>query len=134
MPDGASHFCCDWSWNPFFAHSHWTSALTCTEVIMSLRKWRQLILVNCLVICPGMMRWLKCALVNYMWLSALFWRVNLNTTTIKLHNIDLMCDKSHNKHFNKDLIFTFISLNILQLYKAFINKILHQSHFKFLKN
>jgi hypothetical protein len=35
----------------------------------SLRKCRQLVLVNCLTACPGMMRWLNCALVNSMWLT-----------------------------------------------------------------
>jgi hypothetical protein len=36
----------------------------------SLRKWRQLVLVNCLTACPGTIRWLNCALVNSMWLTA----------------------------------------------------------------
>jgi hypothetical protein len=69
FPDGTVNFPCDWSWNSFYGHLHCTSTLTCTEVISSLLKWRQLVLINCLTACPGSMRWLNCALVNLMWLS-----------------------------------------------------------------
>jgi hypothetical protein len=57
IPGQAVHFCCHWSWNPFYGHSHCTSALACTEVISSLWKWMQLVLVHCLTACPGTMIW-----------------------------------------------------------------------------
>jgi hypothetical protein len=45
-----------WSIMKFFAHSHFNSALACTEFISFLRVWRHLVLLNCLQICPGTMR------------------------------------------------------------------------------
>jgi hypothetical protein len=44
----------------------------CTDIYRSLsflRKWRQLVLVNCLTAFPGRMRWWKCTLVNSMWVT-----------------------------------------------------------------
>jgi hypothetical protein len=59
-----------------YGHSHCTSALACTEVIISLLKWRQLVLVNCLTACQGTMQWLNCAPGNSMWLTAMVWSEN----------------------------------------------------------
>jgi hypothetical protein len=52
------------------SYLHCTSALVCIEVTSFLRKWKQLVLLNCLIVCPGTMRWLNCALVNSVWLTA----------------------------------------------------------------
>jgi hypothetical protein len=35
----------------------------------SMRKWKQLVLVNSLSACPGTMRWLNSVLVNSVWLT-----------------------------------------------------------------
>jgi hypothetical protein len=50
----------------------------------SLRKWRQLVLVNCLTACPGTMPWLNCALVNAMWLTVmiLVWKLQASTLVV----------------------------------------------------
>jgi hypothetical protein len=69
--DGAGHFRCDWSWNPFYGHSHCTSALACYQF---LQKWRQLVLVNSLTVCPGTM-------VNSMWLTAVIRSENYHTVS-----------------------------------------------------
>jgi hypothetical protein len=74
--DSAGHFRCNWSWNPFYGHSHRAYALVLYRSFSSLLKWRQQVLVNCLTVCPGTMRWLNCALVNSMRLTVVIWSEN----------------------------------------------------------
>jgi hypothetical protein len=99
--DDAGHFRYDWSWNPFYNHLHCTSALACTEVISSLRKWKQLVLINCMTACPGTVWWLNCAFVNSVWLTAM----------IRSENYKQQRHEKHLKHndFASIFVFTFNS-------------------------
>jgi hypothetical protein len=68
-------------------HSHWHFALTCTEFISSLQKWRQLVLVNCLKAWPGTMPWLYCVLCsgkfNVAYCHNLEWKLPTPGTNIR---------------------------------------------------
>jgi hypothetical protein len=62
-----------------------TSALKCIEVTVPCERLTEgnfkVLVLSVLTACPGTMRWLNCALVNSMWLIAVFLIENLNNTT-----------------------------------------------------
>ena len=63
----AGHFHCDWSWKSFYSHWHCMTALAFTEITnSSLQKWRHLVAVKHLTVCPGKVQWLNSTLINSM--------------------------------------------------------------------
>jgi hypothetical protein len=51
--DDTGYFRWDWSCNPFYRHSQWTTSLVCAWVLSSSsRKWRYLVLIKFFIACP----------------------------------------------------------------------------------
>jgi hypothetical protein len=69
FPDGAGHFRCDWSGRKANLRSF--ALYLCSEMyksFSSLRKWRHIVLVNCLTVCPGdltVLFWIQCGLLSW---------------------------------------------------------------------